>query len=211
MRRPLGSGEQAGHAGPVSQTSTQTKALQEYTGLSAVEVAARVRDQGVQLVHVVGDELLDPARGALGGLPDRDAAQVSGQPDAKITVQAGVREVRQHQPGADERHPDRDPDERRPQPAPGLVRRRAAHEGGRELHARDHRDQAGDSAQALQHNAADDQPAHGTDQIPERHDTSFIRVSNQPLPFAVSSCPLCPRPGPVRLSPRRPLLGRRTL
>nr|WP_297991188.1 HAD-IC family P-type ATPase [uncultured Actinomyces sp.] len=44
MRRPLGSGEQAGHAGPVSQTSTQTKALQEYTGLSAVEVAARVRD-----------------------------------------------------------------------------------------------------------------------------------------------------------------------
>jgi len=28
----------------VSQTSTQTKALQEYTGLSAVEVAARVRD-----------------------------------------------------------------------------------------------------------------------------------------------------------------------
>ena len=44
MRRPLGSGEQAGHAGPVSQTSTQTKALQEYTGLSAVGVAARVRD-----------------------------------------------------------------------------------------------------------------------------------------------------------------------
>ena len=44
MRRPLGSGEQAGHAGLVSQTSAQTTAPQESTGLSAVEVAARVRD-----------------------------------------------------------------------------------------------------------------------------------------------------------------------